>query len=240
MNLEKVIGLSPNSGNYQIKMDKRDFSEFRTSLAKIPAPLDELLQRAFLQRPDLVRAQKEIDYSQSSLNSVRGSYWPELNLKGSYSAYDTDLSTFQDQWQVGIGLNWNFFSGFRTNGEIAEAKANLRGSKARLRNIELTAVQEVSNSFYLAQEKRESVFLADKILTLAGENLSLADGRYKTGLGDMIEYNDAQLRFTKAKANLVTTFFTYNIALAQLENTIGQFPDMVPATEQQPEVKQQQ
>jgi len=234
INLEKIIGIAPNNGNYLIKMSAHDLAEFRTLLADIPGTLGELLQRASLQRPDLVQAKKEIESSASLLTSAQGGYWPEIGVNGVYNTYDTDLATFQDQWLLGIGLNWDFFSGFRTDGEVAEAKSNLRNSRSLLRNVELTAIQQVTDSYHLAEEKRESVFLADKILKLAGENLSLADGRYKTGLGDMIEFNDAQLRLTEAKSNLVTTFFDYNTALASLENAIGQFPDMnLPTAEQQ-------
>jgi outer membrane protein len=233
VNLEKIIGVSPNNGDYLVKPTGQKLTEFSNLIAEIPGSLEELLQKASLQRPDLVQAKKEIESSESQLISTQGGYWPEIGLNGSYNSYETDLNTLQDQWQVGIGVNWQFFSGFRTNGEVAEAKSNMRASRARLRGVELNSIQEVTDSYHLAQEKRDSVFLADKIMKLAAENLSLADERYKTGLGDMIEFNDAQLRVTKARNNLVITFFDYNTALASLENSIGYFPDMIiPETEQ--------
>jgi outer membrane protein len=226
VNLEKIIGTAPDNGNYLVKMKDHDFSEFISLLADIPDSLQDLLQQASLQRPDLTQAQKEIDTAESLLSSARGGYWPEIGLKGRYQGYETDLVSLQDQWQLGIGLDWQFFSGFRTNGEVAEAKSILRSSRAQLRDVHLTTIQEVTDSYHLAEEKRDSVFLADQILKLAGENLQLANERYKTGLGDMIEFNDAQLSFTAARSNLVTTFFDYNTALASLENAIGLFPNM--------------
>ena len=233
VNLEKIIGIAPNNGSYIVKLTDNKLSDFRDLLDDFPDSLEELLQKASLQRPDLIRAKKEIESSESLLKGAHGGYWPEIGLNGSYNNYETDINTLQDQWQFGIGLDWQFFSGFRTNGEVAEAKSNLRTSRARLRNIKLNAIQEVTDSYHLAQEKRDSVLLADKIMQLAAENLTLADERYKTGLGDMIEFNDSQLRMTKARSNLVNTYFDYNIALASLENAIGYFPVMSP-----PESKQ--
>ena len=61
--------------------------------------------------------------------------------------------------------------------------------------------------------------------------MELADERYKTGLGDMIEFNDAQVRLTKARSNLVTTFFAYNTALARLDFAVGIYPDLFTAEE---------
>ncbi|MEA3469941.1 MAG: TolC family protein [Thermodesulfobacteriota bacterium] len=224
--LNRVVGLAPENGNYLIQMDDHDPADFGTLLSPIPASLNELLQKAADQRPDLTRAERTIDSAESILTVAESGYWPEIGAMGSYNTYDTELATLNDQWQVGIGLDWEFFSGFRTKGEVTEAKSNLRSTRAQLRDIQLNAIQEVTDSFHRAEEKRESVFLAEKITKLAKENLDLADERYKTGLGDMIEFNDAQIRYTDAQNNLVTTFFDYNTALANLENATGFFPDM--------------
>ncbi|MBU1056793.1 MAG: TolC family protein [Proteobacteria bacterium] len=230
--LEKVIGMRPGDGSYRIDDEDHDLKEFIHLLPPMPLSREELLQLAARQRPDIEQAQKEIRSAESTLTATEADYWPSLGATAAYTTYDTDLPTLEDQWQVGVALDWEFFSGFRTQGEVAEAKSKLRSSRAQMRDIELTAIQEVTDSFLLAQEQRESVFLADEILTLAEENLDLADQRYKTGLGDMIEFNDAQLRISKARSNLVTTYYSYNTALASLEKAIGQYPDMTEPGEQ--------
>ena len=231
--LNRVVGLAPENGNYLIQMDDHDPADFGTLLSPIPASLNELLQKAADQRPDLTRAERKIDSAESILTVAESGYWPEIGAMGSYNTYDTELSNLNDQWQVGIGIDWELFSGFRTTGEVTEAKSNLRSTRAQLRDIQLNAIQEVTDSFHRAEEKRESVFLAEKITKLAKENLDLADERYKTGLGDMIEFNDAQIRYTDSQSNLVTTFFDYNTALANLENATGFFPDMsLPETQE--------
>ncbi|MBU1234038.1 MAG: TolC family protein [Proteobacteria bacterium] len=224
--LEKVVGTNPGEGTYLIQEQDLDLKQFINFLAPMPVSREELLQTATLQRPDLQQAQKAINSAESLLTAAQGGFWPTLGATASYDTYNTDLPTLQDQWQIGIALDWEFFSGFRTQGEVAEAKSSLRSYKAQMRDIELTVTQEVTNNFLLAEEQRESVFLANEILTLAEENLDLADQRYKTGLGDMIEFNDAQLRIAKARSNLVTAYYGYNTALASLEKAIGIYPDM--------------
>ena len=231
--LEKIIGTSPGNGNYLIRRQEHELKDFINFLAPMPGSQEELLQVATLQRPDLQQAQKNINAAKSILTATEGRYWPTLGATASYDTYDTDLPTLQDQWQIGVTLDWEFFSGFRTQGEIAEAKSKVRNTKAQLHDIELTTTQEVTNSFLLAKEQRESVFLADEILTLAEENLDLADQRYKTGLGDMIEFNDAQLRLSEARSNLVTTYYGYNTALASLEKAIGHHPEMIEEPEKE-------
>lgn len=226
--LERLIGVKPANGNYLLQSTDSDLKEFVTLLDPLPATLTEMLHTASLQRPDLKQAQEQIHSAESTVSQKQGEYWPEIMAKGSYNTYNTEHDTpfLMDQWQVSIGIDWQFFSGLRTKGEVAEAKSNLRATRAQKRDRELLSIQEVTDSYYLAEEKRASVFLADKILKLAEENMELADERYKTGLGDMIEFNDAQVRLTQARSNLVTTFFAYNTALAHLDFAVGIYPDL--------------
>ena len=72
-----------------------------------------------------------------------------------------------------------------------------------------------------ADENRESVLLNLETVRLATENLELASERYKAGLNDMIEYNDAELRYTSAQGELVSSYFAYLTSLARVEYVIG-------------------
>jgi len=61
---------------------------------------------------------------------------------------------------------------------------------------------------------------------LAAENLRLAEGRYKAGIGDLLEFNDAQLLFTQNQSDLVVTYYTYLTALARIERAAGLTPEL--------------
>ncbi len=56
---------------------------------------------------------------------------------------------------------------------------------------------------------------------LATQKLSLAQQRYKAGLSDMVELNDAKLGYTKSKGDLVNTYYSYLLSIANLEYMIG-------------------
>ena len=126
-----------------------------------------------------------------------------------------------DEWQVGVGLTWQLFSGFATEGDVVEAKGILLESKAAFQTLHLAAVQQVTDSYLRADESRESVIIAEQTLALAAENLQLAEERYKAGIGDMIEFNDAQLNHIRAQSDLVVSYFTYLASLARIENAVG-------------------
>ena len=67
------------------------------------------------------------------------------------------------------------------------------------------------------QQGAESIRVADKGLRQARENVELAEGRYATGAGSIIELTDAQASLATAEANRVQALVNYRTAVASLE-----------------------
>lgn len=224
LELEKIIGVRPNSGEYTVHVEKMKVEDLTQQLPPLPPSLETLLVLAAEQRPDLKSAQKLIASANAEVKSVKGRYWPSVSAIASTHNFETDIVELRDSWQVGVGLSWDLFSGLNTDGEMAEARASVRRFQEELRDIELTANLEVNASYLRADEQRGNYFLAVEIDQLAEEYMRLADERYKNGLGDVIEYNDAQLRLSEARSNLIVTYINYLTALARVEKAIGTVP----------------
>lgn len=192
----------------------------------MPGPLDGLLLTAEENRPGLKQFQYLISAAEASVTQVKGDYWPTIDAVGDYNKYETDLANLSDQWQISARLNWEFFSGFETDGKVAEASAQLREVRAGLKDFELEVTQDVTDSYLRADENREGVDIADQTVELAEENLRLAEGRYKAGIGDLLEFNDAQLLYTENQSNLVITYYNYLTALARIDRAVGVTPEL--------------
>jgi outer membrane protein len=219
--LERILGLAPNKGSYDLAPVLDSLDRIIDTMPTLPGPLQQLLARASEQRQDIRRQKAFVKTAEAVIRQADSGYWPFIAATAGLNQYDTDLSVFQDQWNIGIGLTWELFSGFRTRGEVAEAKALYRENLYRLQELELLVTQEVTDSLIRADENRESVLLNMETVRLATENLELASERYKAGLNDMIEYNDAQLRFTTSQGNLVASYFAYLASLARIDFVIG-------------------
>ena len=86
----------------------------------------------------------------------------------------------------------------------------------------------MTDSYLRAEENLEGVNVAHETLILAKENFHMASERYKAGLNDMIEYNDAQLLLSRAQSNLIGTYYDYLTALSRLEHAVGVTPVFEP------------
>lgn len=224
--LEQILGSVPNMGDYTLITEDPELDMMSEQKPGLTNHLQNYLQSATENRPILAQMDALIKSSESTLKQVKGNYWPSIAANGEYNGYETDITSLADQWYFGIGLTWEFFSGFETDGQVAEAKSKIRELQASLRELELSITQDVTDSYLRADENRQAVDLASQTYQLAEENLELAEGRYKAGLNDMIEFNDAQLTYTRSQSNLVATYYSYLTALARMERAAGIVPEM--------------
>lgn len=227
VSLEQVIGTVPNNGDYEPITNEPPTEELASQKPELSDSLEYLLQTAEENRPGLKQFQFLIQAAEASVTQAKGDYWPTIDAVGDYNKFETDLPSLSDQWQVTARLNWEFFSGFETEGKVAEASAQLREVQAGLRDFELEVTRDVTDNYLRADENREGVDIADQTVELAEENLRLAEGRYKAGIGDLLEFNDAQLLYTQNQSNLVITYYNYLTALARIDRAVGVTPELV-------------
>ena len=69
---------------------------------------------------------------------------------------------------------------------------------------------------------KSSIDGAEEALTNAREQLRLAEGRYQTGQGSIIELADAQVAYTTAEAQEVSARYSLASARAQLLTALGE------------------
>jgi outer membrane protein len=212
VNLENILGGPPVAGDYVLK----EISAPATRLDNAQA----LIQTAMTGRPEIESLKDRIKASQAQVDASRAQYYPSLNAGGYYGWGNRDMP-LRDSWQAGLFLEWPLFTGFRTKGELLEAKANLNQLKSRLKQLELEVVREVSQAVIGVNQIVEAIKTTEIAVVQAKENMELAQGRYKVGVGSVIEYNDAQLNLTRAKSNLIQSLFSHLQAMAALERAVG-------------------
>ena len=229
--LEQVIGLQPNNGDYiAASRSQKNLATLTESAPTLGHTLQELLAIAPDHRPGLQQIDQLFYAAEASLKTARGENWPLLAASGSYDTYETDLTSLTDQWQVAATLTWEIFSGFETEGKIVEAKAKILELGASRHELELSIIKDITDNHLRAVENYESIDIAGLATQLSKRNLELAEGRYQAGLGDMLEYNDAQLGFTSSQADLISIYFTYLASLARIDRAAGIDPGIPEGT----------
>ncbi len=127
----------------------------------------------------------------------------------------------QQNWWLGMTLTIPVFKGFSTKARVIGEELALKGLEKDLNALKQQIGQEVWNAFLAVNESTDKIETSAKGLESARENLSIAEGEYKEGIGSIIQLTDAQTTFVTAEQNYIRSIADYKISLAELERTIG-------------------
>ena len=221
----KLISLLGTSYEEEIdvKLDSNDISSLAKSIKIEDENLDKLINTAFDNRSELQKYKALIKTNKANLNSAKAEYYPTLDVSASYSDKNSDDISSLEQTQTAVLLNlkWDLFTGDTTSANKKISLANLSTTKKQFEQQKLQIRQDVTSAYLNLEQSFESIKINLLSLDLSTRNLNLANERYKAGLNDLLEVNDAKLEYTKSKTNLVNSYYTYLSNTANLEYSLG-------------------
>ena len=181
------------------------------------APSVEAAQSGVAARPDL-RAQglRVEEASRNVALAAKDLAW-NVAAWGGYGWSDPGTG----EWKSGLSLSLPLLDGGRTDAKVGQARAKLEEARATeedLRQKADLAVVEALTELRTAEESLRTALLVDR---QARENLDLARGRYREGVGSPLEVSQAALNRTKAQRSLAKARHDLRIAWAKLEHGMG-------------------
>jgi outer membrane protein len=194
------------------------------SYAKYGITLEEALAKAYENRPDMKSMAAKRKAAESSVEVVRKGYYPAVTGGAGYSWSGTRSGTsfpLEHRWNIGMAVSVPIFSGFSTKNQVEEAKANLNVLEENEESLRQTVVLELQQSYINLKESEERIPTAELTVQQAKENLDIANGRYETGVGSIIEVTDAEATYATAEMSYIQALYDYKIATANLEKAMG-------------------
>ena len=183
---------------------------------------EALIHIALSSRPEVAALQQQIRAQSLTLSSVEGSYGPQISASTSFTEAGSELDALAWNWDVTVAMTWALYEGGRTRAQAREASANLERAHAELASLRLSVRVEVERARLAILAAKASAIASAEAAESAMERLRLAEGRYETGVGDVIELGDARLALANAKAQQVQTEYDLSSARATLLSTLGQ------------------
>lgn len=184
-------------------------------------PLETLVAKASTARPELATIARQRVAQEAVLSSARGAYGPTLSAAAGASEQGTSLDRLVPNWNAGVLLNWPVFQGGLTRGQVDQAEAGLESIDAQRSLEELQVRLDVDSARLAVRAAKATIGAAEDAGTNAREQLRLAEQRYATGVGGILELNDAQVAYTAASAQVVQARYTLATARAQLLAALG-------------------
>ncbi len=209
--------------NIQIKTENKSIDILAKEVALKDDSLENLINQALEKRLEIKKLQEIVKVYKSKLKAINAQYYPTLDLSASYKDQKSDDIKNLEQRQMAVLLNikWDLYTGNTTKLDKKTSLANIHKVLKQVEQQKLEIKQNVTNAYLNLQQSYESIKINILSLDLAIENLNLANERYKAGLNDLLEVNDAKLSFTQAKINLVNAYYIHLKNKANLNYALG-------------------
>ncbi len=178
------------------------------------------LEQALENRPDIRSSRLKSRAGKLGISIAAKGNAATVSVTGSAKLSGTGLPP-DDDYSVGITLSVPVFDGGLTDYRIAEARASADGLDASLKKLEQTVRYEVRSALLSVREAEARIPAAELLVRQAEENLTLAEGRYEMGVGNVLEVADALLAFNSARVSHFQALHDYSTAVSDLEQTLG-------------------
>ena len=200
--LVESIGLLPTVPLHVADLGQRSTSE------RTDGPVDELIERALSQRPDLVAKLANVRAKQDGIRKVRAEYYPKVAIDAHATETELDVSInhsdyFGDHrptYGVFLTASVPIFDGFGRRHKMEMAEAEMHGAENELAGARDSAVREVWKAytdFKTALRKQES---AAKLVTASQNAFDAVLESYKNGLSTYPEIVSAQRNLASARS----------------------------------------
>jgi outer membrane protein len=206
--------------------------EDTTPLTSPPANIDDLLSRAFANRPELLALSYQYQAARKFQTAERDLRFPTIRALGAIGdvpAGNASVAPYPyafDNWYGAVGANISvpIFNGFLYSARAREAELRAQATNERLRDMRDRISRDVRTSWLNASTAYNRLAVAQQLLQQSSLALNLAQTRYQLGLGSIVELSQAQLQQTQAEIGNAQAGYDYRLATAVLRFEIAATP----------------
>jgi outer membrane protein TolC len=104
---------------------------------------------------------------------------------------------------------------------VQEAKISAMKASSHVDEVRLLIKRQVIEAHLYVMRMKDSVVLSESIAKASEKKFFQAKKRYENDLSDYIELQEAQQGYIRSMGELVTAYYDYYIAIAQLDFAVG-------------------
>ena len=218
--LAQAMGLSANT-----RFEIPDVTA-SDSVGDVAASVDSLINRAIVARPELAELRAEASALAAQVRVTRSAGLPALTLTSS-TAYINTLQSSNNNtnsnhnFLVGVGLQIPLFNGFAAGYQLRAAREQYAAGAARVISTQQQISVQVFTSYYVLRAATERVRSVTDLLASAEQSATVALGRYREGVGTVVDVLLARSALATARAEAVQARWEWRTGLAQLAHDAG-------------------
>jgi len=221
--LTQTLGVEPSPN---IVIDAGRDAPLPESLAM---SVDQLIDRAMKDRPDLAAQALEIRRADDAVKAARSEFWPQVVLQGN-AAYTSIWPTAdygqlgpasQATWAATLAIQWRLFDGGARKNELAKAQSEKRAAQEELREKKDDATREVWTAYIAFRTALRKERAAEALLESANASYSSSLDAYKYGVKNLVDVLTAAKQLANARLSSVSARSDLFLEAVDLEFVTG-------------------
>ncbi len=201
--------------------------------------VDAFIAKAEAERPDLAAARLAALKAESHIRSVRAQGLPTLSASGTLNRmyfYNSTIVPYADVYSGAILLRIPVFTGWKNTYDVLKAREDAETARAQAETLADQVILQVWTSYYNLKTSSQQVKTARELFASARQSEEVAVGRYKAGVGSILDLLTAQTAFANARAQEVQARANWFLAMAQLAHDTGALSPPAAASSPAPSV----
>ncbi len=208
LGLPETTTLIPDSSKFQEALSVKSLEEYETL--------------ALQNRKDMLALKFRQKAATSGIAAIKAEMSPSIALTGGYIAADIPhVLSIYNAVTVGVGLQYNLGSLWKTKAKVDQAKARVKeivANEGQLDDAIRLKINQDYENFLLSQKKTE---VYQKAVAQATENYRITKNKYDNSLVNTTDLLDANVSLLQSKINLAVSRADVVLAYNKLLATSG-------------------
>lgn len=186
--------------------------------------LEDLLAVAYLSRPEIQLADKQISIGRLEESAARKAYNPSLDLSaaaGGKNGYPVHIDRMKLNYEAGVTLSIPLYEGGRRKQSASIAKSAHNTAIYQKELIERQIQQQVSENFYTLMSDYTKLEQLSHQVRLAAKAYEQAKVNYEAGAITNLELLTSSTNFSGSRLQLLQAKISYQIDYYKLQVSIG-------------------
>lgn len=223
VSLAEALGVEPSPN---IVIDAQKNAPLPESLT---LPIEQLIDRAVADRPDLAAQAAEIRAADREVTSAKANYLPRILLNGSAAQtsiwpsvdYGVVGHANQPTWTATLAIEWRIFDGGERKNNVRIAESKKRAAEQEFRGERDKAIREVWTAYIAFRTAIRQEEAAVALLDSANSSYSASLDAYRNGVRNLVDVVTAENQLSQARLSSVSARSRLFLEAVNLEFVTG-------------------
>jgi len=190
--------------------------------AAFESDVSALIAQARGRRPDLKAAEAQERAARARVDAARALGLPTVALSTGPTWAGGSRDTISSHSNaIGLTLTLPLFTGFNTTYNVRSAQASVEVASAQRDNVRLQVALDVWTAYQSLITATQAIRTTADLLASAEQSENVALGRYKAGVGSILDVLNAQSALAAARLQRIQARLDWNVFRATLAKALG-------------------